>query len=87
MYENMRVKYLFVDLEYPAYIKLQAVLAAAWLIGGLLSFLFGGDSQMWLLQNGWWLGPIVALLEVIEAFVAVNKAKKDFNSQSNYNTA
>ncbi len=87
MYENMRVKYLFVDLEYPAYIKLQAVLAVAWLIGGLLSFYFGRDSQIWLLQNGWWLGPLVALFEVVEAFVAVNKAKKDFNNSSRYNTA
>ena len=87
MYEQMRVKYLFLDLEYPAYIKLQAVLAVAWIIGALLSFFFGRDSQMWLLQNGWWFGPIVAFLEVVEAFVAVNKAKKDFNSQSRYNPA
>jgi len=87
MYENMRVKYLFVDLEYPAYIKLQVVLAVAWMIGALLSFLFGRDSQMWLLQNGWWFGPIVAFLEVVEAFMAVNKAKKLFNSPSRYNPA
>ncbi|MFB3109000.1 MAG: hypothetical protein ACE1ZE_06470 [Candidatus Binatia bacterium] len=79
MYEKMRVKYLFVNLEYPTYIKLQAVLAVAWMMGGLLSFLYGRDSQMWLLQNGWWFGPCVALLEVIEAFVAVNKAKREFN--------
>ncbi len=87
MYENMRVKYLFVDLEYPAYIKLQAVLAFVWMLGALLSFYFGRDSPIWVLQNGWWLGPIVALFEVVEALVAVNKAKKDFNSPSRYNTA
>ena len=78
MYEEMRVKYLFINLRYPAYVRLQIVAVAAWIVGALLCFLFAGDSSVWLLRNGWWLCPCGALLEVGESFVAINKAKKDF---------
>ena len=82
MYEEMRVKYLLINLKYPTYVRLQIVLVAAWIIGALLCFIFGRDSSFWLLKNGWWLCPIVALLEVGESFVAINKAKKDFKIQT-----
>ena len=87
MYEEMRVKYFILNLKYPAYINLQVVLVVAWIIGALLCFFFARDSQIWLLKNGWWLCPLVAFLEVVESFVAINKAKKDFNNQTRNNIA
>jgi len=87
MYEEMRLKYLFINLKYSAYIKLQVILVVALIIGALLCLFFARDSQIWLLKNGGWLCPIVALLEVGESFWAINKAKKDFNSQTRNNIA
>lgn len=87
MYEEMGVKYLFINLKYPAYLRLQIILVAAWIAGALLCFLFATDSSAWLLKNGWWLCSTGALLEVGESFVAINNAKKDFNSHSRNNNA
>jgi hypothetical protein len=87
MYEEMRVKYLFINLRYPAYLKLQIALVAAWLVVSLLCFSFTKNSSMWILKNAWWLCIIVALLEVGESLVAINKAKKDFNIQSKNDNA
>ena len=75
--QKMRVKYLFVDLRYPTYLKLQIVLVIGWIIGALLCYIFLRDNSVWLLKNGWWLCLVVALLEVGESFLAINKAKKD----------
>jgi len=73
---NMRVKYMFVDLKYSAYIKLQTALITAFIIGSVLCFLYTQDSPTWYLKNGWWLCLLVAGLEFIESLIAVHKAKK-----------
>ena len=78
MYEEMRVKYLFVNLKYPSYVRLQVFLVVGWVVAGGLLFLFARDSQAWLLKNGWWLCPLIAVCEVMESLVAVAKAKKDY---------
>ena len=77
MYEEMRVKYFFVNLKYPAYLKLPIICISAFIIYGLLCFLFAGGSSLWLLKNGWWLGIVVGLLEGGESFFAIKKAKRD----------
>ena len=78
MYDEMRVKYLFINLKYPAYVRLQIVLVVALIIGAVLCFLFTRDSSVWALKNGWWLCPVGALFEVGESLFAVKKAKKNF---------
>jgi uncharacterized membrane protein len=78
MYEEMRVKYLFINLKYPAYVKMQIAITLGWLIVGGLLFVFARDSRIWLLANGWWLSLVMVLGEVIESYLAVAKAKKDY---------
>ena len=81
MSEEMRIKYLFVDMKYSLYIKLQGAFVIALLIGAALSFFLAQDSDEWFLKNGWWLLSIFALLEVGEAYIAIKKSKKEFNAQ------
>ena len=81
MYEEMRVKYLFINLRYPVYVKLQGMLIAALVIGALPCFLYLKDSPIWMLKNVWWFLLILAGLEILEAFLAIGKAKRDFHRQ------
>ena len=76
MYEDMRVKYLFLNLSYPAYVKLQTVLVAIWVIAAAVLFLLARDSSIWLLENGWWLCLAIGILEALESVVAIGKAKR-----------
>ncbi len=82
MYEGMRVKYLFINLKYPAYVKLQSICVLALLIGAVLCYLFTRDSQFWLLRNGWWIGIVGALAEIVESLVAINAAKYIYRRQA-----
>ncbi|MDH3214546.1 MAG: hypothetical protein OEM05_18875 [Myxococcales bacterium] len=75
MYEDTQVKYLFVALKYPAYVKLQVALVIGWLIGSILCFSWARESDVWLLKNGWWLCLAIGGLEVLESLVAIRKAK------------
>ncbi len=87
MYREMKVKYLLLNMKYPSYIKLQSFLVIALLVGAILTFFFAQSSQIWFLKNGPWLYPIIALLEVGEAYMAIRKAKKKFDVQQNKSTA
>jgi len=78
MYDEMEVKYLFINLKYPAYVKLQIVLVIAWITVAFLLFLYARDSSVWLFRNGWWICPIIAVCEVGESLVAIKKAKEGF---------
>ena len=78
MSEEMRVKYLFVDLKYSTYVKLCAVITICWLLLGGFFFVYTQDSSIWFLKNGWWLSPVVALVGVIESILAISKAKKEY---------
>ncbi|MBC8372576.1 MAG: hypothetical protein ISS69_08935 [Phycisphaerae bacterium] len=87
MYEEMRVKYLFINLKYSAYVKLQGILIAVWTIAALPCFLYLKDSSIWMLKHVWWLCLVVALLEGVEAFLAIGKAKRDFHRPAGNDTA
>lgn len=80
MYENMTVKYLFVNLKYPTYIKLQSALLAGWIIAAVLFYIYGADSTHWLWGNAWWICLVVAALEILESQLAIKKAKASYNS-------
>jgi hypothetical protein len=87
MYKEMEVKYLFLSMKYPSYIKLQTFLVVGWLVAAVLAFVFAKNSQIWFIKNGPWLYPIVALLEIGEAYIAIRKAKSKFDVQPNESTA
>ena len=76
MYEDIRVKYLFVDLKYAAYIKLQGALVIGFLIASALFYQFARGSESGLWSNGWWLCLVLGALEAVEARMAIGKAKK-----------
>ena len=78
MYEAMQVKVLFFNFKYPAYVKLQVALVVGLLIGSALFYQFARGSDVWLLNNGWWLCLVLGGLEVLESLVAISKAKKDY---------
>ncbi|MCP4375911.1 MAG: hypothetical protein GY794_07030 [bacterium] len=81
MYEEMRVKYLGLNLKYSTYLKLQGLLVVLCIIAALPCFLYLKDHSRWILRNAWWCCLVVAFLEVVESVVAITKAKKDFNRQ------
>ncbi|MDP7287742.1 MAG: hypothetical protein QGH94_07095 [Phycisphaerae bacterium] len=81
MYEDMRVKYLLVNMKYRRYLKWQVGLIAVLLIAALPFFLYTRDSSNWMLKNAWWLCLVLAVLEVFEGIVAVSRAKKAYNPQ------
>jgi len=81
MNEEMRIKYLFVDMKYSLYIQLQGAFVIALLIGAILSFFLAQDSEIWFFKNSFWILPIFALLEMGEAYIAIKKSKKEFNAQ------
>lgn len=87
MYSKMNVKYLLFNLKYPSYIKLQVFLVVAWLVGAILTFFLAQNSLVWFLKNGPWLYPIIAFLEICEAYIAVKKAKKEFDIDTNSSSA
>jgi len=76
MYDDMTVKYLFINLKYPAYVKLQVAQVVGWLIGSALCYQFARGSNVWLLNNGWWLCLVIGGLEVLETLAAISKSKK-----------
>ncbi len=78
MYEDMQVKILFIELKYPAYVKLQVALVIGLLIGSALFYQFARGSEDWLLNNGWWLCLVIGGMEVLEARIAISKAKKNY---------
>ncbi len=86
MYEGLRVKYFLINLKYPVYVKMQAVLIIGWIVGSILFYLFAPTSDIWLLEwlleNSWWLCLVVGGLEVVESLVAISKAKKDYRANS-----
>jgi hypothetical protein len=78
VYEDMRVKYLCLNMRYAAYIKLEVVLFLAWTIAAALFFFFGRTSQIWIVRNGWWICLCVIVVGTLEAVAAVSKAKKEY---------
>lgn len=85
MSEEMRVKYLFIDLKYRAYAKLQIALITALIIGAVLCFLFTRDYSHWIVKNAWWICAATAVLEVIEFLAATGKARKESINRSKEN--
>jgi hypothetical protein len=78
MYGDMRVKYLLLDMAYPAYVRMQATIVGGLLLASLVFFFHGRESSLWVVSNGWWLCLVGAVLEVAEAMVAVNSAKEEY---------
>jgi len=78
MYEDMRVKYLFINLRYPAYVKWQSAIIVGCFVAAGLFFMFARGSGVWILSNAWWLCLIVGGLEILETVLALGKAKKDY---------
>lgn len=76
MYEGMRIRYLFFDLDYRSYLVLQTAVICAWGVAAVLFYLFGRGSEAWLWDNAWWICVLVAALELQASIMAVSKAKK-----------
>jgi len=87
MYKDMRVKYLFINMRYPVYVKFQGMLIVALVIAALPSFLYFKDSPNWMLKNVWWVLLIMVGLEIVETFLAIGKAKRDFHRPDANDTA
>jgi len=79
-FEAMRVKYMFMDLRYPTYLKLQISLVVVGAVLAAVLFPYRGDAN-WLLGNGWWLCLVAVVGEVLESVVAISVAKKKYRGQ------
>ncbi|ODS22913.1 hypothetical protein AB835_11720 [Candidatus Endobugula sertula] len=82
MSEQMRIKFLFIDMPYAAYIKMQSLFVVLFLIAVALLYYYGSSSDDWLYRNGWWLCLVVAIAEIIETVFSINKAKKEWITKS-----
>ncbi|WP_441004573.1 hypothetical protein [Pseudocolwellia agarivorans] len=78
MYQNMSIKYLFINLKYPSYVKLQVILFTFWVIASPISYVLLKESSISLLHNAWWVCLCIALAEAFESFLAIKKAKKGY---------
>lgn len=87
MNEEMRIKYLFVDMKYSLYVKIQGTFVITLLIGAILSFFLAQNSEIWFFKNSFWLLPIFAVLEAGEAYIAIKKSKKEFNAEQSTDNA
>lgn len=81
MYEDMRVKYLGINLSYPTYLKMQICLVVLLLIASALCFLFLRDHSFWFWRYLWLIWLVIAPLEILETVLAVGKAKKEYRSR------
>lgn len=81
-YDDMRVKYLFLNLPYPSYLKLQIALFICWIVAGLALLAFRGHDH-WLLANAWWICLVAAVGEAGEAYFAIKHAKKKYDAEMN----
>lgn len=77
MSEELRVKYLFVNLKYSTYVKLCLAIAVVWYSVVAVLFIVGRDSSVWILKNGWWVLLLLSLVGLGEACFAISKAKKE----------
>ena len=82
MYEDMRIKYLGVNLKYSSYVTLQTFLIIAWLIASSFCFIYLKSNDIWFFKNAWWFCIIIGFLELVESFIAISKTKRDYNSKS-----
>ena len=82
MYEEMRVKYLFVNMKYPLYLKLQGLLIVSLVIAAAACYFLIKDSSIWVVKDAWLICLVLAAFEVFEAAVAIGKAKKNFRPQN-----
>ena len=87
MYKDMRVKYLFINMRYPVYVKCQGMLIAVLIIAVLPSFFYLKDSPIWMLKNLWWFCLVLAGLEILETLLAIGKTKRDFHRRDANDTA
>lgn len=81
MYEDLSVKYLFINLKYPTYVKLQTALIIGWLIAATLFYIFASESSVWILRNAWWICLAIGLLEILESQFAIRKAKSSYHAK------
>ena len=82
----MEIKYLFIGMKYPAYIKLQTTLLIGWIAASALFFFFGPSAGSWPLRNAWWLCLALAVVELLETLIAVRFAKKKYDEQKSIGT-
>jgi len=75
MAEELRVKYLFVNLRYRNYVRLQAGIVVTWIVLAVIAYVArsGSPSPLW--SNAWLVGVIAAVAEGVESKLAVDKAK------------
>jgi len=78
----MRVKYLFINMKYPLYVKLQGLLIVTLFAAAAACFVFLRDSATPVVKYAWALCLLVGLLEIVEMAVAIAKAKKAFHRES-----
>ena len=57
MYDEMRVKYLFVNLKYQSYLRLQVFLVVFLFIAAIICYIYLRDSSDLIYRNAWWLCP------------------------------
>lgn len=74
--DEPKIKYLFVNLRYSQYMKIQAVAFALCILGAVFFYLYLAESKSTPLRYLWVVALLGALVEVIEAILAIRRAKK-----------
>lgn len=82
MYDDMKVNFVLFTLKYRTYVRTQTAVISALLLLAALAYLYGRDSTNWIIDNGWWICLVIAVLEMGEAVVAITLAKKKYRKEA-----
>lgn len=75
MDNDTRIRYPFFSLRYHAFIRLQGIIIGALLIAAAAFFVEARDHHFWWYANAWWMLLIVAVLEGVESWLLLRRAR------------
>jgi hypothetical protein len=82
MSEELRIKYLFMNMRCSYYIKMQVATFLLCIALALIFYCFFGDSKSTPLRYLWALALLGAVIEAIETKLAIRKAKRSQDSRA-----
>ncbi|GEM_PF-6005454 len=74
MRTESRIRYLFINLGYANYWRLQLAVIGVLLLAAPVLFMARDASGFWLFEEAWWICLLAAVLEAAETWLAMRRA-------------
>ena len=81
MSDEVRVRYLFVNMKLSKYIAISAITVAATTAGAVVTYLTLRNSPLWPLTKIWMVLASAVPCLILEAWIAVRRAKREAGQQ------